>query len=919
MAGTPPLPAGYTDRGSEPPLPKGYTDSSSEPPLPRGYTDSGAEPPLPAGYTENQPISPRPTYTGNYDGIITAQARNHKIDPALVRAVIGRESHGDPGAVSKAGAVGLMQLEPSTFAEMGVGSNPHDPTQNIAAGTKYLAQMLERYHGDTRLALAAYNAGPGNVKSAVPDNGETAEYVRNVMADYNHYKSATKIPDSAPKNIHTAGVGPVADEKAKRAADMYARGMSPGQIAAKMAPGARNLQHFEAALAWARQHPMDVLSTGERAAGGFEWTVLTSHNWPEVFQRAPEAMKQFAFHSTPTLRAEATEAERTVAHAAVHLPTDQQINEFADHIIPPQFRKQFTTLATAGADITAQNLADPLNIIPVGAVAHLLGSQVRVLSDAAKAAGVGKLFQHLGPVSKSLSDIGSKIHHDFTVRPDLDSFFSKEDKSRRLSIENSEAGNASRWRTEDEKILHDPKAAAQRYLNHYAPQFANSPINVGRAFADAFGLQGKELRDAVEHFRGLAPDAQKVTLEELRKARDVAQARRIASMTTTQREDEFARIRQRLVKQNVTKRSNEVLKFKTDAPHTNMSQIELSPSARLNTDSKVVQFLTSKTRGLARQMVQLVPFPHALWNVGQLAYLAGGPEALMRGVFHMAKGLSPKQIGRLREIGAEAAYTHNLNNFHLAGVTIPNPSKLLNPAATRIELAWRQALLEQLDRRLGPSTSKADELLKGHLVSDAVGDYRNQTAFVRFFQAIGGPFVAFGLGIVPPKVLGALATHPERVENILRTEEDVQNRRPDKGVNVYDIGGPVGDVETAVRGPSLTAGVAKYMTSPSRLGILGDVMQQAEARTAKGGVDTLAEMLEMAFPEIGMASQFGDIAVGRGMPTIGRKGQSAYESGQTFADKLSEMLMRALTSSRYRRPQSKSQQKVQANAPYRSL
>ena len=97
----------------------------------------------------------------------------------------GVESSGNPNAVSRTGAVGLMQLEPGTAKEMGV-TDPRDPMQSIYGGARYLATLLRRYHGNLALAIAAYNAGPGAVDAAggIPQNGETPAYVNKVLAGF---------------------------------------------------------------------------------------------------------------------------------------------------------------------------------------------------------------------------------------------------------------------------------------------------------------------------------------------------------------------------------------------------------------------------------------------------------------------------------------------------------------------------------------------------------------------------------------------------------------------------------------------------------------------------------------------------------------------------------------------------------------
>jgi soluble lytic murein transglycosylase-like protein len=123
--------------------------------------------------------------SSQYGSIITDAARRHEIDPLLVSAVINQESGFQPRAVSKVGAMGLMQLMPETAKSLGV-TDPFNPQQNVEAGTTLLRGLLDRYHGQLDLALAAYNAGPAAVDKygGVPPYPETQAYVRNVMASY---------------------------------------------------------------------------------------------------------------------------------------------------------------------------------------------------------------------------------------------------------------------------------------------------------------------------------------------------------------------------------------------------------------------------------------------------------------------------------------------------------------------------------------------------------------------------------------------------------------------------------------------------------------------------------------------------------------------------------------------------------------
>lgn len=125
---------------------------------------------------------------GVYDSIIESTSSKYSVRPSIIRAVITMESNWEPRAVSKKGAMGLMQLMPSTAEDMNI-KNPFDPKQNIEGGTRYLRYLLDRFDEDLKLALAAYNAGPSLVEKygRIPSIPETSKYVKNVIKISNKY------------------------------------------------------------------------------------------------------------------------------------------------------------------------------------------------------------------------------------------------------------------------------------------------------------------------------------------------------------------------------------------------------------------------------------------------------------------------------------------------------------------------------------------------------------------------------------------------------------------------------------------------------------------------------------------------------------------------------------------------------------
>jgi soluble lytic murein transglycosylase-like protein len=153
------------------------------------------------------------TPPADINAAIEQAAARHNVDPNLVRAVIKVESNFNPHAVSRTGAMGLMQLMPVTARQLNV-TNPFDPEQNVDAGVRHLRHLLDDFGGDVRLTLAAYNAGVGAVmrNSGVPPYSETRNYVKKITHLYWSGKSGSGagmfvMPNRDPVRVYRDAQG----------------------------------------------------------------------------------------------------------------------------------------------------------------------------------------------------------------------------------------------------------------------------------------------------------------------------------------------------------------------------------------------------------------------------------------------------------------------------------------------------------------------------------------------------------------------------------------------------------------------------------------------------------------------------------------------------------------------------------------
>lgn len=876
MAGAPPLPVGavpYTPQ-SEPALPAGAV--AIDPPLPPGAT-----PVTPQRLPQTNPSYPAGPQLTGLDAKIQDAALRHGLDPGVFRNLIRTESSFRANAISPAGAVGLSQLMPATTKDMGV-KDPLDIDQNLEGGAKYLRQMLDRYNGNYELALTAYNAGPGNVDK----HGVEA---RNVPgADPNYFHKILNNIQPAVANLVPPQIRESLFGKSSALMQFTENVNHVAQgIAAPAMAGMKYLDAIvgapERVVAGAINQHYKSHEVGWSGADIMRGLYVATHPLNDDLQQkenkalVDRTLTHFGLSTTDT------GVKRLVEEVAVQSAYDPVsflavgdalkvggvVKKVATDMIkavpgaPPALRAFLGSVQDVGEKLGARQLADIHEKLMT--TRPELNPYLTPVAKGARLSIEGRnefQFSHIQQMDRSLV----KKFPEIKTAADYPSLSpaAKDAVDHRNQFEAWAFGDQDlrdhvlkttnfKPTAEETKMFPTPagtlRFGAQDYVHDYDPLMLTAAQKAAHRAAG-----GKEYTEVEQEYFNRYGDRGMAGFEKKRKnptgqAQTAPFGERILYRWNTGRELAKRRLVDEETRSFLAAHPSE-WKGKTGlTPDKQVKELSHEPEPAFGASSPFSVLenstLLKTSRALQARGISGNPFPHGLKNVGMLAYIEGGPFVFARGLMH-AMGLGGANVAmragqtvdatttvadRMARLGLMTNYDVDRMGGWAAGIyNVPGLKQLDKTgqvAVERLENGFRASMLEQADRKFGPSVTDADEFRKAQYVRDFLGDYRNVNAIVQAFKTIGGPFVAFRLGIVP-KAIGLAMTKPlgiQRLESLARTENDVNdpktgffNKIQGGARAAFETGGPVADMSKLAN----PAKSGQYIGSSATVGAAGE-------------------------------------------------------------------------------------------------
>jgi len=484
--------------------------------------------------------------------------------------------------------------------------------------------------------------------------------------------------------------------------------------------------------------------------------------------------------------------------------------------------------------------------------------------------GAGPAFAHLKQAVQGSKNMASNTHrileNVFVTRPDLlRAGLTHEGRDVRIQLENAQRVAKHKDLVEDSAVVNDANASVRRYA-----QYVHGHASPRRSAA----------AQAVLPTHLHSPNPPTGSLTKSYTTQD------IRAMSPDERLEAFKHIRDNIHDNELARKSKDV--FSPHAPGKILTKGGVINWSKYRApDNKFLRDVakhTKKMSDMGRAGIELNPLPHGISNVGTLSALGGGLNAMTHGVAHMIKPIDHVVKGRLDSMGAgtpEYIGGHAPNYFPGYAEATNAMSGLLG----KMEHGWRAGLLDHLDHVLGPSApGSKEEYLKGALINKKLGDYTNQSAFVKFFSAIGGPFVAYHLGILPKAVIDSVKHNPINWETVARLRDQNQQNREGHNRNELSSGDPVTESAKAAFNPP------GYVMSTSALPLLwtaGNELAndwQHPSKTGETWDKGLLNIAETHFAPLGMAMGTAE----------NMQGKSFAGQSMTLTDHLAAAIMGSL-------------------------